>query len=305
MSIIITKNPYEATHITHSGIFHGDEVFATVILAKVAELQGKNVVLARTFKVPENLSDDVIVYDIGGGALDHHQKGGNGIRANEVPYAACGLVWSEFGHLLTADSSNHGFVWRIVESMLIQGVDAVDNGSLPKMDYPARILSVSSIISTFNPLWDSEEESDEAFLKAVSMAEIIFDNVLNSAKAKARAEEIVEEAIEKSEGGVMVLNRFAPWQEFIFSSENPKAKEILFVVFPSNRGGFNWQGVPECPGSFNVKKATPKKWWGLSVSDLQNVTGVATATFCHNNGFLGAADTLEDTIKMARLAVEA
>ena len=303
MYVNITKNLCEANYITHGGIFHGDEVFATVILAKVAKLQGKDFKLARVFKVPENLSDDVIVYDIGGGAFDHHQKGGNGVRMNEVPYASCGIVWREFGDILTADSPNPNLVWSIVENTLIQGVDAVDNGSLPKMDYPARVLSVSSFISTFNPLWDSCEESDEAFKKAVTMAEIIFDNVLESAKAKARAEKLIEDAIEKSEGGVMVLERFAPWQEFIFSSANPKAKDIFFVVFPSNRGGYNWQGVPECPGSFNLRKPTPQEWWGLPIHELKKVTGIATATFCHNNGFLGAAETLEDTIKMARLAV--
>ena len=78
-----------------------------------------------------------------------------------------------------------------------------------------------------------------------------------------------------------------------------------FVVFPSNRGGYNWQGVPESFGSYELRKPTPKKWWGKPASDLQKMTGVATATFCHNTGFLGATETLEDAIQMAKLSVEA
>ena len=88
-NIKITKNLEDATVITHGGIFHADDVLSTVILSKVMD----NVTVLRTFKVPANISDDVLVYDIGFGRFDHHQKGGNGTRKNGVPYAACGLLW--------------------------------------------------------------------------------------------------------------------------------------------------------------------------------------------------------------------
>lgn len=91
--ISITNNVNDATVITHAGVFHADDVFATVILSKVRE----NVVVARVQRVPDNLSADVVVYDIGGGKFDHHQRGGNGARPNGVPYASCGLLWKEFG----------------------------------------------------------------------------------------------------------------------------------------------------------------------------------------------------------------
>ena len=304
-NITITQNVFEANYITHAGVFHGDEVLATVILAKIAEMQGKEYTLARVFKVPENISKDVIVYDIGEGDFDHHQFGGNGARKNGVPYASCGLIWKKFGNLLTFDSPNPEMVWGLVDSMLIQGADAGDNGDLPKMSYPANVMSVSNLIFLTNPAWDSEESSDEAFVNAVKVAEIIFETTLNSAKARARAESLIEKAIEESEDGIMILERFAPWQGGILSSTNPKAKDILYVVFPSNRGGYNWQGVPDALGSYALRKPTPKEWWGKPAEELQKVTGVDTATFCHNTGFLGATKTLEDAIKMARMAVEA
>ena len=103
----------------------------------------------------------------------------------------------------------------------------------------------------------------------------------------------------------MVLDQFVPWQEFIFASANKKAEEVQFVVFPSNRGGYNWQCVPDALGSFGQRKPVPTEWRGLRGKDLQELTGVQTASFCHPAGFIGGADTLEDALALAKLAVEA
>ena len=301
MRIKTTKTMEQATVVTHGGVFHADEVLATVILSKVLE----DITVLRTSKVPEGLADDVIVYDIGFGRFDHHQKGGNGARENGVPYAAVGLIWKEYGHKLVEDTVNPELVWSLIDRDLIQGVDATDNGAMPKSGSIAHNMSFSNIISSFNPTWDCAEDPDEAFIKAVEFAETVFENTLKNATAKAKAQKIVEEAIEKSQEHIMVLDRFVPWQEVIFSSENAKASEVLFVVFPSNRGGFNWQCVPEALGSFGQRKPVPSEWKGLSGEKLQKVTGITTATFCHPAGFIGSAETFKDAYALAKLAVEA
>lgn len=267
--IKMTKNIETATAVTHGGTFHADEVFATVILEKVFG----DLTICRTFRIPEDLKDEVVVYDIGYGKFDHHQKGGNGVRENGVPYAACGLIWKEFGHKIVADTRNPELVWKLVDRDLIQGIDSVDNGTMPKVDYPAQAMSLSSVISGFNPNWDSNENPDEAFAKA--------------------------------EEHILVLDQFVPWQEYIFSSTNSKADEIQFVVFPSNRGGYNWQCVPDGLGSFGQRKPVPEEWKGLNGSELQLVTGVRTASFCHPAGFIGGAETFTDAYALAKKAVEA
>lgn len=299
MNISIVREANQANAITHGGTFHADEVMATVILAKTFG----DLTLMRTFKVPEELNENTIVYDIGFGKFDHHQKGGNGCRDNGVPYSSCGLLWKEYGRQLVADTCNPELVWAIVDRDLIQGIDAVDNGAMPKVDYPAHSMSFSQTVSFFNPNWDSSESADEAFLKAVAFAEIVFDNVLANAVSKAKAQDIVEKGIESSEGHIMVLDQFVPWQEFIFSSSNKKAADILFVVYPSNRGGYNWQTVPDALGSFGQRKSVPNEWKGLNGPDIQKVTGISTATFCHPAGFIGGAETLEDAIAIAKIAV--
>lgn len=306
MRIKTTKNQEQANVVTHGGVFHADEVLATVILSKVLG----DITVLRTSKVPEGLSDNVIVYDIGFGRFDHHQKGGNGVRENGVPYAAVGLIWEEYGHKLVEDTANPELVWSLVDRDLIQGIDATDNGAMPKLESEStglvvRNMSFSNVISGFNPTWDSNEDSDEAFIRAVDFAETVFENTLKNATAKAKAQKIVEEAIEKSQEHIMVLEQFVPWQEFVFSSENAKAAEVQFVVFPSNRGGYNWQCVPDALGGFGQRKPVPSEWKGLSGEKLQKVTGITTATFCHPAGFLGSAETFKDAYALAKLAVEA
>ena len=304
-NVSLTKDISDATHITHGGNFHADEVFATVILAKVYEKWGKKIILTRADKMPNKFKRGVMFYDIGCGKYDHHQIGGNGERKNGVPYATCGLVWKKFGNIIVEDTANPTKVWHMVDNIIIQGIDAIDNGVLPTLDYPAHVMGVSTVISSFNPTWDSEETSDEAFLKALDYAETIFNNVLKNACAKVKVEGVIEEEIEKCDGPIMVMEQYIPWQDALVYSINPKAKDILFVVFPSNRSGYNWQAVPKKIGTFNLRKAAPKEWWGLSDNELRELTGVATAKFCHNSGFIGGCETLEDAIKMAELAVEA
>ena len=49
----------------------------------------------------------------------------------------------------------------------------------------------------------------------------------------------------------------------------------------------------------------PEEWKGLRDTDIQKVTGVDTATFCHPAGFIGGAETFADAYALAKMAVEA
>lgn len=301
MKIKMTENIFEANLVTHAGRFHADEVMATVILGKFFD----EITVCRVIKLPDKLKKGTIIYDIGGGCYDHHQIGGNGRRQNGVPYAAAGLIWNRYGGKLLEKYGDTYGVWKKIDRVLIQGIDAVDNGTMPSVDYPAYTMGISQIISSFNPCWDSDESSDEAFVKAVLFSETIFDNVLKNAISRAKARVIVEEAINKTKGHILILDEFITWKEAICLPWCQNASNIWFVVFPSNRGGYNWHGVPTEFAGFELKVPVPKEWNGLSDEELQKVTGVKTASFCHKDGFVGGAETLEDTLKMVELAIKA
>lgn len=295
----ITKSVSEATAFTHAGTFHADEVFATVILAK----RFRNLVVCRVNDVPDNISSRTIVYDIGGGALDHHQPEGAGKRFNDVPYAACGLVWKKFGRQIL---SYMGFTdvnraWGYIDTMLIQGIDAVDNGVFPNAEYPSQALSISAVISTFNPTWDDKTDPDTAFMRAVQFATIVFDNLLKKIRSSINARGEWRECVKNSPGPILVLNRYLPWTD-LFKENREETAKYMFVVYPSARNGWSFCTISAGTTRFAHRKDIPHEWWGLSGQELRDVSGVETAAFVHANGFMGSAATKEDAIKMASIA---
>lgn len=135
------------------------------------------------------------------------------------------------------DLSNPEKIWDKIDRELVQGIDAADNGVLSRNGGVVRPATLSAIISGFNPTWDSSESPDEAFAKAVAFAEVVFDNLFASAVSTAKAEGVVERAIEQAQDHVMVLEQFVPWQNTLFESENNKAGDVLYVVFPRTEEG--------------------------------------------------------------------
>src|SRR5690606_7569866 len=93
------------TIVTHNGSFHADDIFACATLTLHLEQQGKGYKIIRTRDESRIDSADFVV-DVGGiydektNRFDHHQPGGAGSRDNGVPYAAFGLVWKHYGHLV-------------------------------------------------------------------------------------------------------------------------------------------------------------------------------------------------------------
>ena len=302
MNIKLTKNIEEANCITHSGTFHADEIFATIILSKIIP----EITLIRVPEFKESVGENVLVYDIGGGKFDHHQIGGNGTHTNGVKNAACGLIWKEFGKELLKkyEVREIDYVWDYIDKNLIQFIDANDNGELPKLVADYRNVHLAYMISMFNPRWDEDVDSDEQFIKALKFAEEFFDEFLIDTIAKMKAKEMVDLSIENSKDGTMILEKSVPWKEFVLESENPKAKDINYVIFPSKRGGYNVYAVPVQIGSFENRKTMPKEWRGLRDENLQKVTGIKSARFCHNAGFICSCEEKQDAIKLAKMANE-
>lgn len=302
-NIEVTKDINRANCITHSGTFHADEVFATVLLSLVLD----NINILRINEVDESkIYKEAIIYDVGLGELDHHQAGGNGKRNNGISYAACGLIWKKYGIRILENigisSDNIDYLFNKIDKNLIQFIDANDNGITPSIKTDYKYISLASIIASFNPNWDEDVDADIRFMDAINLAKIVVRNEFESEISKLKAKSKVENAINCSENDIMILDEFMPWKEFILESNLNKAKDILYVVFPSNRGGYNVYAVPKEEGSFENRKSFPKEWAGLRDENLQKVTGVKTARFCHNACFICTAETKEDAMKLANLA---
>ena len=283
--LIISNNIKEADLITHSGTFHSDDIFSTVILKNI--LDKECIKICRINDIEEEI--DSIVYDIGGGKYDHHQPGGNGERENGIKYSSFGLIWKDFGKVFLEKIGveNISQVWEKIDKKIVQTIDATDNGQfsiINKFDF--EIVTIPNLISVYNSNWDEEEKQDIFFLQAVEFAENILIKIIIDEDSKEKAKILIETAIEESENQIIILEKFLPWKECLLQSTNPKAKDILFVIFPSNREGYNICTVPKELGSFESKKLFPIEWKGLRDEELQKITGVNTAFFCHNERFI-------------------
>ena len=157
---------------------------------------------------------------------------------------------------------------------------------------------IATIIDEFNPGWDSGEEYDVCFWKAVSFAKLVLENHFNAVAGIYRAKTLVDEAMEECDGDVLVLPEFAPWKGEAAGSS------YKFVVYPSSRGGFSAQGVPISIDDKTLVCPFPDEWCGKTPDELVQITGIQTLRFCHPNAFLIAADEKEDAVKAARLALE-
>ena len=91
MSNLLDKiHQQNATAFTHSGKFHADDVFSAALLLYL----NPEITIIRGNRVPEDF--DGIVFDIGRGRYDHHQKDSR-VRENGIPYAGFGTSMSRLG----------------------------------------------------------------------------------------------------------------------------------------------------------------------------------------------------------------
>ncbi len=301
----IENNIYDADFVTHNGTFHADEVFASIVLMGISDKD--DLKIHRTSEVPEGIN--AIVYDVGLGEFDHHQSGGNGSREDGIKYASFGLIWRRFGkeylQKIGVEEIHIDDTWKKIEEAIVEDIDAGDNGQLEKVyDYHFDCMGVADIVNYFNSNWNEEENQDGKFIEAVNYMKILFEKVIQNIYAEVMAKAIIENKIEESTDRILVLEEHLPWKELVIESESLKAKELLYVIFPSNRGGYNVYAIPAKKGSFDVRKKFPSSWGGLRDEELQNASGVQTARFCHNGRFICSCNEFEDALLIAKKAID-
>lgn len=285
---------------THSGKFHADEVMATAILREIFDLE---IVRSRD---PDVLKDLDIIYDIGEGEFDHHQADKR-YRDNGIPYAACGLIWERFGRDVvrsfndTLSEENLEYMFHELDDMLIQGIDAADNGlRTTKMIIPT--LNITAIISKLNPTWDCDIDEDSSFDEAVELASKVFRNVVRQKLSVVYAEEHVREAyMKRTVPELLVLDKPYPWNELL--SHIDAERQIVYVISPDH-GQYVIQTVRRSGGGYGDVKPLPLSWAGKRDDELCAVTGTDDAVFCHVDRFIAGARSLESIMKMAKMALD-
>lgn len=304
---------------THSGMFHADDVLAVaaalILAPKAAVIKVRE--LPETFNPERDLALDVGgQYVPGQNMFDHHQKDGN-----TDGMAAVGKFWTCMGQDVVRKShpNLHGKqleeVCHRVAVALISPVDRADIGLLDWQvtneaeENDWQHLSASKLVSMANlPFGSSPEDQHEAFMTCVGMMNLAIRGQINQSVEYARMAAEVDAAVANAtpDQQYLVINNPGPWQGHVLERES--LQHILYVLFPSDRGGWMIQCVPDANEGFGKRKELPITWAGLRDQEFAGLTELAqsgSATFCHPGRFIAGAETFDDVCQLAQLASNA
>jgi uncharacterized UPF0160 family protein len=296
--------------ITHDGAFHSDDIFACATLSLKLAKDNIAFEIIRT-RDPEIIKQGDYVFDVGGiyddklNRFDHHQVGGAGkhdATAGEpgIEYASFGLVWMKFGVEICKDQK----IVDLIEKKLVVPVDAADNGfDLVTNKYDISQYLIQNAFSSMRPTWREENiTDDEMFLKCVEIAKEILSREIIQTRDGILAEEIIIDTYRKTaDKRVIILDKDYPFEITLGAVPEP-----LFVISPRRNTDNLWavKAVRADPGTFKNRKNLPESWAGLRDEELQKISGVSDAIFCHRALFLAVAKSKEGAIKLAQIAVE-
>jgi uncharacterized UPF0160 family protein len=291
--------------ITHDGSFHSDDIFACATLCLMLEKNGEKFEIIRT-RDSEIIRTGDYVFDIGGiynaeqNRFDHHQKGGAGKR-NEIEYASFGLVWKKFGIEICGNQK----VVDMIDKKLAMPIDAFDNGiDLYKSNFENILpYTLQDVLSIFSPTSLEDMKKDDQFLKALSWGKEILQREIKKATDQIEISKIICDFYNESKDKRLIVidkpkvSRFEIWDAL------QNFPEPLFIIYGDNK---DWSVVAmrKEKNSFGNRKDFPESWGGVWREDLQKITGVSDALFCHKDLFLSGAKSKEGAIKLAQIAVE-
>tara|TARA_B100000745_G_scaffold79005_2_gene48483 strand:- start:16628 stop:17518 length:891 start_codon:yes stop_codon:yes gene_type:complete len=288
---------WKTSVVVHSGEFHADDVFTVATLQLLLGPDAIEVIRTRDEII---IAEADWVCDVGGiydpktNRFDHHQPEAP-LRDNGIPYAAFGLVWKHYGEQLCGDPD----VAALIDERFVQPMDAVDNGShafVPKPAHPKlRIYPLDSLVRAFRVPWGEDGDVDERFLDAASFARGILEREITQARDDIIARRSVEEACQKFDGSVPIFERPLPAELF------PEDTPFTVAIMPYDTSTDTWkaQAIRMSPGTFETHVRFPEAWAGMRDEELQELSGVNDAVFCHRSRTMAFAASREGALSLA------
>ena len=284
-NIELTDSIEKAKFITHSGKFHVDDTISTIFLSKIFD----KVVLIRIPSIDNKNIADKIVYDIGGGEFDHHQKNRNGQRDNGIYYSSIGLLWRKYGkeYLKTLMVNNVEKTFKYIDEELIQYIDVADN---MQIEY-AKNKILPDFIKLCNPEWNEKTEENEAFIKAIKLADEFWKVYIKHAIAVVEATEIILKKIEDCKDCYLILDTDMPYKRAISIA---KRNDIKYIIFKSKREGYDIRTlIDSCRFKDEISKAE-------DIEEARKASGVKELIYIDVHGKLCCTKTLESAIQIVK-----
>jgi len=272
---------------THDGTFHADEVTACALLLLFGLIDKDKIVRTRDRKLLDQcefICDVGGVYDPKRKLFDHHQMEYQGSLSS----AGMVLLYLKNKGIIQEDE------YVALNNALILGVDAHDNGRDPQI---IGYCTYSHIIANFLPTkYDPpSHEEDAGFFEALDFAVTQLKKILQRHAYAQSCKEIVQKAMEENTECLM-FDQGIPWLELFFQlggSSHPAE----FVIIPSG-GTWNLRCIPPTyEEKMKVRHPLPLEWAGLLEGELNQVSGIDGAIFCHKGRFISVWETREDALK--------
>ncbi len=288
----------------HDGTFHADDVFAVAIMSFYLK-EPFEIIRSRD---PEILKDFDYCFDTGldynfeKKIFDHHQESFNEKRGNGITYASAGLAWKHFGEEVCGSKE----ITEKIDEKIIQPIDAEDNGiEIYKTTIDdVNPYSFSDYIHALNPTWRENENVShlEQFKKAVEEAKKVLEREIFRAGQSLEGKKLVRKIYENTEDKRLIIldDEYPGWKSALEDFPEP-----LFVVKPNFQDN-TWRvnAMRDSQHKFKNRMDLPESWGGKVGEELQKITGVSDATFCHKGRFTMGAKTKESAIALAKQALK-
>ncbi len=290
----ISENVIERSCGTHDGTFHADEVTACALLIVFKLIDKDKIIRTRDkgqLQKCEFICDVGGVYDPEQKLFDHHQA------EYEGQLSSAGMILLHLKKNNIISESAYDFF----NFSLILGVDAHDNGRDPQIP---GLCTYSHIISNFTPFQHDTDPSaqNNAFFEALEFAIQHLTKLWQRYQYMQSCRTLIAEAMSKNQDCLM-FDKGLPWLEIFFelSGENHPAK---FVIMPS---GSHWKLraiPPSLADRMKVRFPLPAEWAGLLEEDLQRISGIPGAIFCHKGRFISVWKTREAAIEALKYTLQ-
>ncbi len=298
-------------YVTHSGKFHLDDALAYAMLRRALGTSGHILVRSRDEGI---IAAADIVWDVGGVydpacmRYDHHQAGAP-THPDGHRYSAAGLVWRHHGSAVVGEILGDCLqapleaVVAAVAERFVRAVDLTDNGHATTLH-----SDLSRAIEAMNPDWlerrglppeHLDRLQSERFARAADLADSVLVQHVRAEHASTAAIELV---LACHGGGsdprILVMEEAMPWKGAVRLHGLP----VLLAVYPYSSG---WvvDTIEKREGDLELLLPLPQAWAGLRGAEMEKVSGVPGADFCHLGRFLAAGRTQESAMMLALRAL--
>lgn len=294
--------------VTHSGSFHADDVFACAVVTLYLDQYKKKYKIIRSRDAFDIKRGDIVI-DVGGiddpstQRFDHHQPGGAGERSNGIPYASFGLIWKTYGPQLCP----HLDIVEEIDRRLVQPIDAIDNGISISESIECGLYDygIHGIVSAFQSTWKDTSANEKQYNNFIELVHFFKDVVrreIEHAQHRLEMVEIITNAYEEAPRKDIIEIPYhvgiGPLMQVL-----DEHKEVKYIIAKSNS---HWKALAlrkeSC--SFENRKPFPQSWAGKRDGELQSVSGIPDALFCHNALFLAVAESREGAWALAEASLQ-